>query len=158
MVIKESIYYLLGENIPCDGHFENLQAAQSWGFKISDCTKKVTTLQEIYDFIESELLTCIPQLTNDVRYGSMTRPVAYALLAKLYLNAERYAGEPQWEKCAAYCDSIINGGYGYMLDNNYFNVFKTTNTNNPEIIFPIVFDAKYAKGNMLHLITLPKVI
>ena len=46
------LYYLLGENIPCDGHFENLQAAQSWGFKISDCTKKVTTLQEIYDFID----------------------------------------------------------------------------------------------------------
>ena len=34
------------------------------------------------------------------------------------------------------------------------NVFKTNNTNNPEIIFPVVFDAKYAKGNMFHLITL----
>ena len=122
-----------------------------------DATKiqiKQYTSKEIYEFIEAELLACIPQLTNDVRYGSMTRPVAYALLAKLYLNAERYAGEPQWEKCAACCDSIINGGYGYVLDGNYFNVFKTTNTNNPEIIFPIVFDAKYAKGNMLHLITL----
>jgi hypothetical protein len=110
--------------------------------------------KEIYEFIEAELLAAIPQLTNDVRYGSMTRPVAFALLAKLYLNAEAYCGEAQWAKCAQYCDSIINGGYGYMLDPNYMNVFKTTNTNNPEIIFPIVFDSKYAKGNMFHLITL----
>ena len=115
---------------------------------------KQYTSKEIFEFIESELLKAIPQLTNDVRYGSMTRPVAYALLAKLYLNAERYCGEAKWKECAAYCDSIINGGYGYTLDKNYMNVFKTNNTNNPEIIFPIVFDAKYAKGNMFHLITL----
>lgn len=110
--------------------------------------------KEIFEFIEEELLAAIPQLTNDVRYGSMTRPVAFALLAKLYLNAEVYTGTAQWQKCADYCDSIINGGYGYVLDPNYMNVFKANNTNNPEIIFPIVFDSKYAKGNMFHLITL----
>ena len=115
---------------------------------------KQYTSKEIYNFIETELLNAIPNLSNDVRYGSMTRPVAFALLAKLYLNAERYAGEAKWAECAAYCDSIINGGYGYVLDPDYMNVFRTTNTNNPEIIFPIVFDAKYAKGNMFHLITL----
>ena len=46
------LYYLLGEHIPFDGHYENLQAARSWGFKISGGMKKVTTLQEIYDFID----------------------------------------------------------------------------------------------------------
>ncbi len=45
------LYYLLGEEIPCDGHYENLQAARGWGFKISEGMKKVRTLQEIYDFI-----------------------------------------------------------------------------------------------------------
>ena len=45
------LYYLLGEDIPCDGHYENLMAAKSWGFKISEGMKKVKTLQEIYDFI-----------------------------------------------------------------------------------------------------------
>lgn len=45
------LYYLLGEELPCDGHFENLEAARSWGFKISEGMKKVMTLQEIYDFI-----------------------------------------------------------------------------------------------------------
>lgn len=46
------LYYLLGEHIPFDGHYENLQAARSWGFKISGGMKKVTTLQDIYDFID----------------------------------------------------------------------------------------------------------
>lgn len=46
------LYYLLGELIPFDGHYENLQAARSWGFKISGGMKKVTTLQDIYDFID----------------------------------------------------------------------------------------------------------
>lgn len=46
------LYYLLGEHIPFDGHYENLQAARSWGFKISGGMKKVTTLQDIYGFID----------------------------------------------------------------------------------------------------------
>ena len=45
------LYYLLGEELPADGHYENLEAARSWGFKISEGMKKVKTLQEIYDFI-----------------------------------------------------------------------------------------------------------
>ncbi len=45
------LYYLLGENVPCDGHYENLQKAASWGFKISEHMRKVKTLQEVFDFI-----------------------------------------------------------------------------------------------------------
>lgn len=46
------LYYLLGDGIPFDGHYENLQAARNWGFKISVGMKKVTTLEEIYQFID----------------------------------------------------------------------------------------------------------
>ena len=45
------LYYMLGEELPCDGHYENLQKAREWGFKISDATRKVRTLQEVFDFI-----------------------------------------------------------------------------------------------------------
>lgn len=45
------LYYMLGEELPCDGHYENLQKAREWGFKISDATRKVGTLQEVFDFI-----------------------------------------------------------------------------------------------------------
>lgn len=46
------LYYLLGDNLPCDGHYENLQEARKWGFKISDTTRKVKTLQKVFDFIK----------------------------------------------------------------------------------------------------------
>lgn len=45
------LYYLLGENIPSDGHYENLQMAAEWGFKISPHMKKVHTLEEVFAFI-----------------------------------------------------------------------------------------------------------
>ena len=44
------LYYLLGEELPAEGHYENLEVARSWGFKISEGMKKVKTLEEIYDF------------------------------------------------------------------------------------------------------------
>ena len=45
------LYYLLGEKLPADGHFENLEAARNWGFKISEGMRKVKTVEEIIDFI-----------------------------------------------------------------------------------------------------------
>ena len=46
------LYYLLGEEIPSDSHYENLERARRWGFKVSDAIRKVSILQEIYDFID----------------------------------------------------------------------------------------------------------
>lgn len=45
------LYYLLGENLPSDGHYENLKFAEQWGFKVSNIMRKCKTLQEIFDFI-----------------------------------------------------------------------------------------------------------
>lgn len=45
------LYYLLGDNLPHDGHYENLQEAAKWGFKISHVSRKARTLQEVFDFI-----------------------------------------------------------------------------------------------------------
>ena len=45
------LYYLLGETLPCDGHYENLQEAAKWGFKISEATHKCSTLQEVFDYL-----------------------------------------------------------------------------------------------------------
>ena len=46
------LYYLLGEQLPADGHFECLEAARSWGFKISEGMRKVKTVEEIIHFID----------------------------------------------------------------------------------------------------------
>lgn len=45
------LYYLLGDELPTEGHYDNLEVAEHWGFKISRGMKKVKTLQEIYDYI-----------------------------------------------------------------------------------------------------------
>lgn len=44
-------YYLLGEELPADGHFENLEAARSWGFKIPNVIRKCHSIQEIFDYV-----------------------------------------------------------------------------------------------------------
>lgn len=46
------LYYMLGEQLPTDGHYENMMKAKRWGFKISEGMRKVKSLQQIYDFIE----------------------------------------------------------------------------------------------------------
>jgi DNA ligase (NAD+) len=45
------LYYMLGEQLPAEGHFENLEVARSWGFKISEGMRKAATLDDIFDYI-----------------------------------------------------------------------------------------------------------
>ena len=45
------LYYLLGEQLPADGHYENLEAARSWGFKISEGMRKAKSVEEILEYI-----------------------------------------------------------------------------------------------------------
>ena len=45
-------YYLLGKDLPVDGHFQSLQKAKEWGFKISDATQLCKNLDEVFDFIK----------------------------------------------------------------------------------------------------------
>ena len=45
------LYYLLGEELPAEGHYENLEAARQWGFKISEGMRKAHTVDEILDYI-----------------------------------------------------------------------------------------------------------
>ena len=45
------LYYLLGEQLPCDGHYENLKQAEKWGFRISDAIRKCNTLEDVFEFL-----------------------------------------------------------------------------------------------------------
>ncbi len=45
------LYYLLGEELPCDGHYENLRHAAGWGFKISEHMHKAHSLDEVFAYI-----------------------------------------------------------------------------------------------------------
>lgn len=47
------LYFMLGETLPAEGHYENLQAAARWGFKVSSYTRKCSTLEEVFGFIDT---------------------------------------------------------------------------------------------------------
>ena len=45
------VYFLMGENLPSDSHYQNLETARQWGLKVSTASKKCKTLQEIFEFL-----------------------------------------------------------------------------------------------------------
>lgn len=120
--------------------------------------KARATRTEVFNFVESELKAAIPYLksvSGAATYGKPTRYMAYALLAKMYLNAEVYTGTAKFNECIAACDSIINAGGGtqYALESRatYFNMFSPTNGPTfKEFIFAIPFDPATSNGYMFY--------
>lgn len=112
------------------------------------------TRKEIFDFVEKELQEVIPSLSEDVggnNYGRMTKWAAKVLLANLYLNAQVYTNEAQWDNCIAQCDDIINSGK-FSLADNYKDPFRVSGTEScKEIIFTIPFDENLAGGNSIFM-------
>lgn len=109
-----------------------------------------------YAFIESELTTNVPLLStvNDLTtYGHINQWGGYALLAKLYLNAQVYTGTPQWAKAIAAADMVIKSGK-YNLQPNFLDNFIVNNDNSVENIFVVPFDAVYIGGNGMQTTTL----
>ena len=47
------LYFMLGEQLPAEGHFENLQCAAEWGFKVSEYSRRCKTLDEVFKFIDT---------------------------------------------------------------------------------------------------------
>lgn len=44
-------YYLLGEDLPADNHYDCMMAAKKWGFKVSDAMKRLYTIDEVDEYI-----------------------------------------------------------------------------------------------------------
>ncbi|MDR2147266.1 MAG: RagB/SusD family nutrient uptake outer membrane protein [Tannerella sp.] len=105
---------------------------------------------DLFQYIESELkelgdngLLKAPR-TNE--YGRADQAAAWALLARLYLNAEVYTGTARWADAATYSKKVIDAGYS--LKPNYADLFLADNNlNNPEIILPIAYDGKNTRTN-----------
>ncbi len=95
---------------------------------------------DLFDYLEGELLeienTIAPVRSN--AYARADQGAVWALLAKLYMNAEVYTGVSKWNECLEYCNNLINAGY--QLDEEYEHLFLADNHNSNEIIFPIAFD------------------
>lgn len=114
----------------------------------------------VFTFIESEIKKCLPYLssaTGTITYGRPNKYTAYALLAKMYINAEYYTGTQRNNDCIAACDNIIgSGAYAIEPIGTYLKMFYPTNgPSMKEFIFAIPYDASYTSmpntnGYMYH--------
>ena len=129
--------------------YGNVPIIDSFPVSGSPTTK---TRAEVFAFIEGSIKSVINDLpvktsaNASAIYGHPTRAMAYALLAKMYINAEVYAGTPRYSDAAAMCDSVITG-MAYDLDASWPNVFAPDN--GPaikETIFAIPYDALLIPG------------
>jgi hypothetical protein len=93
------------------------------------------TKEEVFSFVESELLESLPYLKSTKVYSKFTQSVANALLARLYLNAEAFIGTSRWDDCLEACQKVT----GYSLEPDYFANFATENQKSNEIILAIPY-------------------
>ncbi|MFT3794038.1 RagB/SusD family nutrient uptake outer membrane protein [Flavobacterium sp.] len=93
---------------------------------------------QVYEFVETELLESLPYLRSEIVYSKFTKNVAYAMLARLYLNSEAFIGTPRWQECIDMCQNIT----GHSLAADFFANFATENQTCNEIIFSIPYDSK----------------
>ena len=95
---------------------------------------------KLFDYIESELTAISLPSRTAAEYGRASEAAAWALLARLYLNAETYGAGNHYTDCITYCKKVREAGYSLESDwSKLFNADNHLRTN--EIIFPFVVDA-----------------
>ncbi|MFY7889658.1 MAG: RagB/SusD family nutrient uptake outer membrane protein [Spirosomataceae bacterium] len=107
--------------------------------------KANTPRAQVFDFIEKEIKAALPDLSTDVNtttYGRATKYTAYALLAKMYLNAEVYTGTARLKDCIEACDNVIaSGKYAIEGRSTYLQMFYPNNgPQMKEFIFAFPYD------------------
>ena len=109
------------------------------------------TRLEVFEFVESELLEIQDLLlqSGQNEYGRVDQVAAWALLSRLYLNAEVWTGTPRYNDCITYSNLVMNSSYTIdMNDVNgngtaYDELFLADNNSNGaqnEFIFAVNFD------------------
>jgi len=104
---------------------------------------------QVFNFIEQEIKACLPYLstaTGAATYGRANKWMAYALLAKMYLNATIYTGSERNNDCIDACDNIIkSGNYALEPASTYLRMFYPDNgPQMKEFIFAIPFDPSWS--------------
>jgi len=97
---------------------------------------------DLFKYIESELLAIAPTLAapGSNEYARIDRAADWALLSRLYLNAQVYTGTQRYTDCITYSKNIIGSGV-YSLHPNYQQLFLADNNNDrDEIILPVAED------------------
>lgn len=116
----------------------------------------------IFDYIESELKDLVSDSSAmpDARsnYPRADKGAVWGLLSRLYLNAEIFnstvdasgnvvsKGEPRWADCKKACEEVF--GLGYDLCDDYFDLFRGDNGENPEAFNEFLFALDYDETSM----------
>jgi starch-binding outer membrane protein, SusD/RagB family len=126
-VMRAFFYYLLMDD------FGNVPFFTDNNITVDKMQQK--SRKEVFDFVLSELKDNIDKLSTikgGTYYGRFNKWAGYALLAKVYLNAEVYTGTSMWNECIAACDKVSEGGFSLHtgavdtsnpLGSKYFELF-----------------------------------
>ncbi|HZK93675.1 MAG TPA: RagB/SusD family nutrient uptake outer membrane protein [Prolixibacteraceae bacterium] len=111
-------------------------------------TPKVLSRKEATDYIIAEIKAVMPKLKTKSEVGSdrVTVGAANALLAKIYLNYEIYAGESKWTEAIQYADLVIGSSY-YSVTTDYWSMFQKDVAEHPEFILRVPMDDKVDMGS-----------
>ena len=95
-------YYVLGDALPSDSHYENVRAAASWGFRVSEAMRRVRTLDEVYAFIDywdterrrlpvatDGIVLKVDSLSQQRRLGLTAKSPRWAIAYKFQAERER---------------------------------------------------------------------
>lgn len=98
---------------------------------------------DLFNWIEKELTECVedmlePTVGYSQDYGHANKAAAWALLSRLYLNAETYVGQNKYTECITYAKKVIETGY--QLEPVYVDMFKADNHLSNEMIFPVRYE------------------
>ncbi len=114
-----------------------------------------TPRAEVFATIVQDIKENVDLLPNPVVGSSssaINKATAYALLAKLYLNAEVYTGTPMWNEAIEACDNVMQ--YGYTLESDPRTSFLVENGASKENIWTVAYDEDNFTGFNLHMRTL----
>ncbi|HEX9509762.1 MAG TPA: RagB/SusD family nutrient uptake outer membrane protein [Puia sp.] len=142
-MVRAFAYFMMMDN------YGNVPIDTAYG----DFTPKPNTARaQVFSFIESEVKACLPYLntaSGATTYGRPNKYTAYALLAKMCLNAEYYTKTARYDDCIAACDSVINSGlYALEPQSSYLKMFYPTNgPSMKEFIFAIPYDPAFSNGS-----------
>lgn len=103
--------------------------------------------QELYDYIVSELIAIDGLLApaKTIEYGRVDQGAAWALLARIYLNAKTYTGVEKNAEALTYAKKVIDAGY--TLHSNYRELFMADNDKRKdEFMFTITCDGLRTQG------------
>lgn len=108
---------------------------------------KQSNRKDLFDYIESELKAIDGDLadpkTNE--YGRADKAAAWALLSRMYLNAEVYTGTPRYTDAITYCNKIIAAGYTLHPDYKELTI-ANNDLDKDEFIFTISYDGTYTQN------------